>query len=46
MVIFVSSRVDSLKFKRDSALPRGTSLYHQAMWEVFSLFLGADVSDN
>ena len=47
VVIFMSSREDSLMFASSSVFPREkASLYHRAMSETLSLFLGTDVSDN
>jgi len=49
VVIFVSSRVHSLMFERYSVFPREVlrcMLYNQATSQIFSLFLGADVSSN
>ena len=47
VVISVSSREGSLMFAILLGIPkRETSLYHRAMSETLSLFLGAGVSDN
>ena len=48
VIIFVSSRVDSLMFARCSVFPREElcCTIELCMSETLSLFLGADVSDN
>ena len=49
VLIFSSCRVNSPMFARSSVLPREELrciMYHRAMLETLSLFLGADVSDN
>jgi len=47
LVVFVTSRVDSPMFARTSVLSiGGTLLYHRAVSETLSLFLGGDMSEN